>query len=139
VKHATHVTIEGAPRFEVRCRSEPIGIACGVEGSLQLRLGQVNARVGQVPIMLAVPFLGGVQAVGAVGPFDLQLEPVDLGVERFELRCEGVLGSEGLTCGLEGAVDCKWEIDVAGALPGRMARASVEFVEVEEDVHEEER
>jgi hypothetical protein len=133
MKHSSHATIEGAPRFEIRCRSEPIGISCGVEGALRASIGAINARVGRVPITLAIPFLGGVQTVGAVGPFELELDPVDVSVERFELRCDGVLGPDGLVCGLEGGVDCKWEIDLAGVVPGRVARASVEFMEEEEE------
>jgi hypothetical protein len=132
MKYTSHATIAGSPKFEVRAQAEPIGIGCGAEGSASARIGPIRARVGQVPIALAVPFLGGLQRVGAVGPFDLGLEPLDLALERFELRCEGTLGSEGLTVGLEGGVACKMEIDVEGTLPGRVRRASLEFDEHEE-------
>jgi len=132
VRHSSHATIEGAPRFEIRCRSEPIRVAGALEGALKARIGAIHARVGRVPITLAVPFLGGIQTVGAVGPFDFELEPVDVAIEEFELRCDTVLGPDGLACGLEGGVDCKWEIDLSGVLPGRVSRASVEFAEDEE-------
>jgi hypothetical protein len=57
---------------------------------------------------------------------------VDVAVERFELRCDGVLGPEGLTCGLEGGIGCKMEIDLTGTLPGRVAKAALEFADTDE-------
>jgi hypothetical protein len=132
VKYTAHATVTGAPKFVVQAQSAPIGIKCGVEGSVRARVGPINARVGRVPIVLAIPFLGGLQTVGAVGPFDLHTDPVDVEIENFELRCDGVLGSEGLTCGLEGEVDCQWKVDVDGSLPRTVAKASLEFVEAED-------
>jgi hypothetical protein len=132
VKYTAHANIKGAPTFAVRAQSDPIGIRCGVEGSVRARVGPVKARVGRVPIALAVPFLGGLQTVGAVGPFDFETDPIDVEIENFELRCDGVLGSEGLTCGLEGGVDCEWNVDVNGTLPGKVAKASLEFTDPED-------
>jgi hypothetical protein len=132
VKYTAHATVAGAPKFAVKAEAEPVGIKCGVEGSVRARIGPIKARVGRVPIVLAVPFLGGVQTVGAVGPFDFSTGPVDVEIENFELRCDGVLGSDGLTVGLEGDVDCHWKIDVNGTLPGKVAKASLEFAEAED-------
>jgi hypothetical protein len=89
----------------------------------------VRARVSGVPIRLAIPFLGGLQRVGEIGPFDLELEPIDLALEELELRCEGLVGPEGLSVGLDGGISCRMEIDVDGTLPGRVARAHLEFEE----------
>ena len=139
MKYTSHATIAGSPKFDVRAQADPIGIACGAEGSAAARIGPIRARVGQVPIALAVPFLGGLQRVGAVGPFDLGLEPLDFALERFELRCEGTLGSDGLTVGLEGGIACKLQVDVEGTLPGRVRRASLEFDENDEHSEREER
>jgi hypothetical protein len=134
VKYTAHATIAGEPKFEVRAKAEPIGIKCSAEGSVRARVGPIKARVGRVPIVLAVPFLGGLQTVGAVGPFDFSTGPVDVEIENFELRCDGVIGSEGLTVGLEGEVDCHWKVDVNGTLPGKVAKASLEFAEADEDL-----
>lgn len=127
MKYIAHVTVAGTPKFAVKARAEPIGVKCGVEGAVRARIGPVNARVGRVPIALAVPFLGGVQTIGAVGPFDLSTDPIDVEIERFELHCDGAIGSEGLACELEGETSCNWKIDLNGTLPGRVARASLEF------------
>lgn len=132
MKFSSHATIEGAPKFEVQARAEPIGVKAGAEGAGRASIGPVNARVAAIPITLVIPFLGGVKRVGAVGPFDLHLDAVDVAVERFELRCEGVLGPDGLTCGLEGGVGCKMEIDLTGTLPGRVAKAALEFADTDE-------
>jgi hypothetical protein len=131
MKYSSHATISGAPKFDVRTHAEPIAIRCRAEGAARARIGPINARVGRVPIMLAVPFLGGVQAAGAVGPFDLRLDPVDLSVEELELRCDGLVGAEGLDVGLEGGVTCEMHVDLHGTLPGRVAKAHLEFAEQE--------
>ena len=129
MKTQAHGTIAGSPKFEVRATSEPIGIRCGAEGALRAKVGPVRARVSGVPIRLAIPFLGGLQRVGEIGPFDLELEPIDLALEELELRCEGLVGPEGLSVGLDGGISCRMEIDVDGTLPGRVARAHLEFEE----------
>jgi hypothetical protein len=136
VKYSSHATISGSPKFEVGAHAEPVGIRCGAEGSLRSRVGPIHARIGRVPITLAVPFLGGVQTVGAVGPFDLRLEPVDLSVEDLQLRCEGVVGADGLDVRLEGGVACEMHVDLKGTLPGRVAKAHLEFAEHEEQGEE---
>jgi hypothetical protein len=132
MKYTSHATIKGAPKFDVRARAEPIGVRCGLEGAARARVGPIYARIGRVPITLAVPFLGGIQTVGAVGPFDLSLEPVDLSVEEVELRCEGLVGTDGLDVGLEGGIACEMRVDLKGTLPGRVARAQLVFAEKEE-------
>lgn len=127
MKFSSHATIEGKPTFDVKVRAEPIGFKCGATGSLRAQVGPVRARVRRVPIALAVPFLGGLQQVGAVGPFDLRLDPLDVAIESFELQCDGVLGPEGLTAGLEGGIGCRMEVDVHGKLPGRIAKVGFEL------------
>ena len=105
----------------MRAQSQPIAFRCGAAGALRARIGPIHARVAVVPIRLAVPFLGRLQTVGAVGPFDLGLEPVDVALEELELRCEGVLGGDdGLTSGSRAASRCELNVDVEGTLPGRV-------------------
>ena len=137
MKYTSHATIKGAPKFEVRAHAEPIGVKCGLEGAARARVGPIHARIGRVPITLAVPFLGGIQTVGAVGPFDVSLEPVDLAVEELELRCEGIVGAEGLDVGLEGGIACEMRVDLEGTLPGRVSKAQLVFAEQEEEEGEE--
>ena len=132
MRYSARATVDGTPKFDARAHADPVGVKAGVEGAVHARIGAIEARVGRVPIVLAIPFLGGVQTIGAVGPFDLSTGPVEIAIESFELRCDGVLGSEGLTVGLEGGVDCNWKIDLHGTVPGRVARASVEFADGEE-------
>ena len=132
MRYSAHATVAGTPTFEVRAQAEPIGVRGGVEGAVRARIGPINARVGRVPVVLAIPFLGGVQTIGAVGPFDLSTGPIDIAIDQFELRCDGMLGPDGLSCALEGGVQCNWKIDLNGLVPGRVARASVEFAEADE-------
>ena len=131
MKYTAQATVSGTPTFEVRARAEPIGVRGGLEGAVRARIGPINARVGRVPVVLAIPFLGGVRTIGAVGPFDLNTGPIDIAIDQLDLRCECVLGPDGLSGGLEGGVQCNWKIDLNGTVPGRVARASVEFADVE--------
>ena len=139
MKYTSHASIKGAPRFEVRAHAEPIAFRCACGGAMRARVGPIHARIGTVPVRLAVPFLGRLQTVGAVGPFDVSVADVDLALEELELRCEGFLGGdEGLNVGLEGAVGADIEIDARGTLPGRVRRAHLEFDHPEDDEYEEE-
>jgi len=131
VKHTARLSITASPKFNARVQAEPISCRCGLEGSVHARIGAINARVGRVPIVLAVPFLGGVQTIGAVGPFDVSTGPVDVEIERFELHGDCVL--DGLTVGLEGEASGSARIDLDGTLAGRVARASLEFGERDEE------
>ena len=139
MKYTTHATVKGAPKFEARAHAEPIAFRCGCAGALRARVGPIQARIGAVPIRLAVPFLGRLQTVGAVGPFAVRVDDVDVALEELELRCEGLLGAEGLDVGLEGGVGCEMQIDLEGTLPGRVRRAQLEFSEPEEPYEDEER
>jgi hypothetical protein len=132
VKYTTHATVKGAPRFEARVHAEPIAFRCGCAGALRARVGPIQARIGAVPIRLAVPFLGRLQTVGAVGPIAVRLDDFDLALEEMELRCEGLVGAEGLDVGLEGGVGCELHIDLEGTLPGRVRRAHLEFSDPDE-------
>jgi hypothetical protein len=128
VKYSAHATIEGAPRFEARAQAEPIAITCALEGGVRAGVGPVTARIGPVPVRVTIPFLGGSRRVAAVGPFEVQLEPFDVAIERIDLRCSGALGAEGLTVGLEGGLKDRMEIDVVGRFPGRpVAHGRLEF------------
>jgi hypothetical protein len=133
VRYSGHATLTGTPEFDVHVHAQPLRMDCGLRGAARARIGRVHARVGRVPIMVAIPFLGAVQTVGAVGPFDLHTEPVDVALEELELGCSGTLGEDGLSGHLRGEVKCNWKIDMHGVIPGRVARASLEFAEHEED------
>ena len=129
MRYSSHATIEGSPRFDLRAQAEPIAITCALEGAVRAGVGPVKARVGPVPVTVTIPFLGRARRIAAVGPFDVLLDPVDVAIEQIELRCSGALGAEGLTVGLEGGLRDKMEIDLVGKLPGRVARAKLEFEE----------
>ena len=133
MKFSSHATVQGSPTFDAHVRAEPVGVRCAAEGSAKAAIGPIHAHVTRVPVWVRIPFLSRARQVAAVGPFDLRLDPVDVGIESFDLRCEGVLGPDGLTVGLEGGIGCKLEIDVTGNLPGRVAKVGLELESTEED------
>jgi hypothetical protein len=137
VKFTSHATVQGNPKFEVVAKAEPVGLRAGCEGSVRVRVGEVRGEVGQIPIMLAVPFLGGTRVLGTVGPFGVRLDPFELSIEECELRFDAVIGPEGLTGGLEGQIGCRMQIDVDGTLPGRVSKAAIEFADADAEEDEE--
>lgn len=135
MKFKSHSVIQGNPQLKLRAKSEPIGFKAGAEGSLKLTVGQIDARVDEIPVNVTIPFLrgGGVRKVASLGAFGVHIDPFPVAVEAFGVRFDGVLGTEGMDCTLDGSMACKMELDMAGSLPGTVAKAAFELAD-EEDV-----
>lgn len=142
MRFKSHAVVQGRPELKLRAEAGPLAFNAAAEGSLRASLGPVDARVGEIPLLLAIPFLRsgrGLRKVGAIGAFGIHLEPFQVAAEGFGVRFDGVLGSEGMACDLHGTIACKLEMDVVGTLPGKVAKASLELVDgVDVDEMEEE-
>jgi hypothetical protein len=136
VKFKSHAVMQGSPELKLRARTGPVDFQVGAEGSVKLALGPFTARVDEVPVTLTIPFLrrgGGVRTIGSVGPFSVRVTAVDAEVRPVDVRVAGVVGKDGLDGNLEGKVGCRTELDVEGTIPGKVAKASFEMVEGEEE------
>jgi hypothetical protein len=105
------------------------------EGSGTVSLGPIDVAVGEIPVLLTIPFLhsgGGVRKLGAIGAFGVRIKRFQVTAEGFGVRFDGVLGSEGMTCDLHGTMACKLEMDLTGTLPGKVAKASLELADGED-------
>lgn len=130
-----HAVMQGTPEFKLRVKSAPIAFDVGAEGALKLVIGPITVRVDEVPVTMTIPFLrrgGGLRTIASIGPFVVHVKPVDAEVRPVEARVSGILGKDGMECDLDGKVGCRTELDVAGTVPGKVAKASIEMVDEEE-------
>ena len=128
MKLTSHVTVAGAPEFELRTRMEPLAFTLGGEGALEIGTGPIHAEVGEIPVVVRIPFLPAHRRVvaGSVGPFRIGIRPANATVRAFGWRCEGTIATGEEGCALEGRVRCKLEIDVTGEIPGKLLKAAIE-------------
>lgn len=131
MKYKAHATVKSHPDFKVHVKPDPIAFKAGAEGSMKLCVGPINARVGEIPFNLTIPFLpgGAVQKVASIGAFGVRIGPFDVAVEGFGVRFDGVLGTEGMNCDLTGSMACRMELDLTGTMPCKLARASFELAD----------
>jgi hypothetical protein len=132
LRFKSHAVVQGRPELKLRAEAGPLAFKAGAEGSVKASLGPIDATVGEIPLLLAIPFLrsgGSLRKVGAIGAFGVRIEPFQVAAEGFGVRFDGVLGSEGMACDLHGTMACKLEMDVVGTLPGKVAKASLELVD----------
>jgi hypothetical protein len=133
-----HTVIGGNPRFTLRASGHPVGIRAEAEGSMMLKVGPVDCRVGEIPIRVAVPFLSGpLRTIGVIGGFSMHVEPFDAEVKAFGVRFDGTVGTDRLACDLEGEVACKMDVDIAGSIPARVTKASIEIASAEDEEAED--
>lgn len=132
MKFKTQGQLAGSPQFKIHATSGPIGFRAGAKGSVQLDVGALDGHVSEIPIRLRIPFLrsgGGVRNIGSIGAFGVRVEPFAVAAEGFGVQLDGTLGTEGMRCDLDGSVACRMEMELAGTLPGRIARASIEMAD----------
>jgi hypothetical protein len=132
LRFKSHAVVQGRPELKLRAEAGPLAFRAAAEGSVRASLGPIDAAVGEIPLLLAIPFLrrgGGMRKVGAIGAFGIHIAPFQVAAEGFGVRFDGVLGTEGMACDLHGTVACKMEMDLVGTLPGKVAKASLELVD----------
>ena len=132
MRFKSHAVMQGSPEFKLQVTSSPFAFDVNAEGAVKLALGPISARIDEIPVTLTIPFLrrrGGAQTIGAIGPFRVRLDALDLEVRPFGVRIGGLVGKDGMTCSLEGKIGCRTEFDVDGTIPGKVAKASVELVD----------
>ena len=130
MRFKTHAVIQGTPQFTIRAKHGPFAFEAGAEGTLKIATGAIAGRIDEIPITLAIPFLrrrGGVRTVASIGAFGVQIQPLDVEIRAFGVRCSGVLAKDGTSCGVDGQMACKMDVDLTGTVPGRVTKASIEM------------
>jgi hypothetical protein len=129
VKFSTQAAIRGVPEFSLSAKPGPFTIEADAEGSLTVSTSRIDARVERVPITMQIPFLGrrGAIQIGAVGPFGVSIQPVELEIRAFGVKCSAVLAKDGMDCRVDGKLTCNLDVDLSGTIPGRVTKAAIEL------------
>lgn len=135
MKFKTRVKMESNPGFTLATRTGPLPFTARVSGSVAAGIGEIKIAVGRIPFYTHVPFASKLHLVGAIGGFDVRLEPISVELDIRKFQIDGVLGdAEGMGCEMQGAIDCTSLLDVEGNLFGKIARVALELDD-DEDPH----
>jgi hypothetical protein len=74
----------------------------------------------------------GAVVVGALGPVDLSLQPVEAKVRVKEARVQGRLGKDDLHFDIDGLIGCGMEMDVTAEIPSKIVTGALKSVLKEE-------
>lgn len=129
MKFNTEAKVRGTPEFTLTARPGPFKVEADAEGSLKITTSRIDARIERVPITMQIPFLGrrGAVQVGAVGPFGVAVQPIELEIRAFGVRCSAVLAKDGMDCRVDGKIACNLDLDLSGTIPGRVTKAAIEL------------
>lgn len=131
MKFRSHVAIAAHPDITLKVRAQPVEFMLGGEASLIARLEHIVARIEEVPLTMAVPFLParrGRVVVGTLGPFAGRIAPVQAELRAFGVKLSGTLGTEGIAAETQVQGRCRAEVDVTGESPGKLLKAAFEGV-----------
>lgn len=128
MKLTSHMTLAGAPEFKIRTQIGPLSFSANGEGTLEIGTGPIHAEVGEIPVMMRIPFLPAKRRVvaGSAGPFKIGIRPASATIRAFGLRWEGTIDGGEAGCKVEGSAQGKLEIDLHGEIPGNLLKKAVE-------------
>ena len=110
------IAFAGHPELAARVRMQAFPFEVAGSGAMDLALGEVGLRISEIPVRLRIPFLRRRVLAGSVGPFRVNMSPVQARVAVIEAVARGVLGGEdsGVDLRLDGA--CRAELEILGDL-----------------------
>ena len=133
MKFMAQGVMRSSPNFKARWKMEPLSFDTGVSGSCKVAVGAISANIGVIPIRLAIPFLKRrrMPLMGAIGPIQVKLNPLELQLEHLRLHFGGVLGEKGLQGEIDLQVACQTEMEVAGDIPIKLSSVCLNLEEAE--------
>lgn len=140
MRFKAHAVMAGNPELDLRIQGRPLDFEISADGSFKIAIGRIQARIGEIPIRLRIPFLRrrcAPIAIGSIGGFAISISPAEAELRPFGVRVSGVLGKEGIACNLQGKVGCRTTFDASGEIPGKITRVAFD-VEDEKGKAEEE-
>ncbi|MGH7070270.1 MAG: hypothetical protein ACREFO_09670 [Acetobacteraceae bacterium] len=128
MKLFSHMTVAGAPEFQLSARMAPLAFTASGDATFEIATGPIHAEVGEVPLVMRIPFLPAHRRVvaGSIGPFRLSIKPASATIRAAGMRLEGKVGCPDAGCSLEGNARGKLEIDFSGEIPGKILKAAIE-------------
>jgi hypothetical protein len=120
--------MDARPGFQLATRTGPLPFRAHISGGIAAGIGEIKIAVGRIPFYTHVPFTSKLHLVGAIGGFDVRLEPFSLELDIRRLAIDGLIGHEdGMCCELKGSLDCNGVLDMEGQLFGKIARMAIEL------------
>lgn len=123
----TQLTIAAHPDLNLKVKVAPMAVELNSDGTLGIRIGELEARCDAIPLSLRIPFLRRRRVVaGSVGPFGVHIKPIEAQLRALDMRLRGILGKDGMEWDLRGIGACKAEIEGSGRIPAKVADAALE-------------
>lgn len=112
------IEFAGHPELAARMQLQAFPFEVTGSGAMDLALGEVGLRFSEIPVRLRIPFLRRRVLAGSLGPFAVNMSPVEARVAVVEGVARGVLG--GKDCGVDLRLDgaCRAELEIRGDLDG---------------------
>ena len=94
-------------------RLHPFKFEVASSGTVELALGDIHLRFDEIPIHMRIPFLHRRVLAGSIGPFGVNMKPVDARIRASEAVTRGVIGGEesGVDVRVEGA--CRATVEIS--------------------------
>ena len=110
------------PEVRLTSRVEPVRFSTQLKGGASAGVEEISVGLSEIPLRLRIPFLKRrhrLLVIGAVGPVQLKLDPLNVALREMVLGAEGVLGGkEGLSVTSEGKVACETTFHAEGVAGG---------------------
>lgn len=134
MKFKTRAIMRSDPDFELETLLDPMTFFASATGQFSGQIGEVHARVGRIPINVAIPFhpKRRMITVASIGGFTVSLKPMSIHIKECKIEAGGILGEKGLRAKMHGKVGCKTEMAASGKLSGKFGKVKVHLGDEDE-------
>ena len=107
------INFTGHPDLTTHVRFHSLEFEVAAGGTVELALGDVHLRFDEIPVHMRIPFLNRRVLAGSIGPFGVQMKPVEARIRASEMVTRGVIGSDksGVDVRVEGA--CRATVEIS--------------------------
>lgn len=134
MKFKARGTMESTPGFKSKLRMDPVQFDTSASGSLKLAVSPLSAKVGEIPIRLAIPFMKPrrrIPVVMSLGSFRIKIDRFKIKVRGISVDLGGTIGTKGVAAEVDCDVTCRTEMEVAGKVPLKLGSIKVNLAEEE--------
>ena len=122
------------PSVAAKVRLHPLTFQTRLKGGCECQVGRIAARVGDIRIRLAIPFLRSrrrLPLVATIGGFQIAVKPFDVRLANMNCEFSGTL--EEVTAEGDAHVKCESEISLNGKLPVKVGSIQVDLSEEQQE------
>jgi hypothetical protein len=124
----THISLAGHPDLTLQVKFKPLDFAYTCQGTIAVAMSDVHVHIDEVPVTVAIPFLGRRVVTSSYGPFNAHLKPFEAQFRVAGFDTRGIVGREGAGMELHGTGACKGDIEFSGKLLDELAKAAAKLV-----------